>query len=357
MSLDQARPVRPGEELPHNKLSDYLHAQIPGLQGELTITQFPGGHSNLTYLLTVGERQLVLRRPPFGRQIKSAHDMGREYFILSRLIDHYPQIPQTLAYCEDVAVLGAPFYVMERLHGVVLRARPPKDIQLTPDLMAQLSTNFIDNLAAIHSVDLQASRLAELGKPQGYVARQISGWTRRYHNAQTDDLPKITAVAAWLAAHQPPERGAVLIHNDYKYDNLLLNSQNLIEIRGVFDWEMSTIGDPLMDLGVALGYWIDPDDPPELRAVAFGPTALPGNLNRLQLAERYAQQTGRALPDLLFYYVYALFKLAVIAQQIYARYKSGHSQDPRFADFIDLVRLMGVIAGRAIALGRIDRLG
>ena len=352
--LDQATNPRPGEELDSAKLEPYLLSNLPELTGPLSVQQFPGGHSNLTYQIALGETQLVLRRPPFGKKIKSAHDMGREYRILSNLVKVYPRVPRPLLYCEDVAILGAPFYVMERVQGVVLRAQPPDGLELTPDTMQRLSTAFIDNLAAIHAVDYQAAGLAELGKPEGYVERQISGWSKRYRNAQTDEIASIDQTADWLAANMPADSPPALIHNDYKYDNLLLDPDDLSNIRAVLDWEMATVGDPLMDLGTTLAYWVESTDPPELQALAFGPTARPGSFTRTELLQRYQQQTGRELPDMLFYYVYALFKLAVIVQQIYARYKSGHSQDTRFASMIQVVRIMGNTATRAIENESID---
>lgn len=354
--IDQSRAVRQGEELNIARLADYLKAHLPDSEGDLVVEQFPAGHSNLTYLIRLGERDLVLRRPPFGANIKTAHDMGREYRILSGLINVYPKVPRPLIYCEDESVLGAPFYAMERLSGVVLRAKPPEGLALTPEVMRGLSMAFIDNLADLHGLDTQAAGLGDLGKPAGYVTRQITGWTERYHNARTDDVPDIERAAGWLADHMPAESGAALIHNDYKYDNLVLDPADITRIIGVLDWEMATVGDPLMDLGTTLGYWIDPDDPDELHAASFGLTALPGNLSRAELAEHYAARTGRELPDLLFYYVYALFKLAVIVQQIYARYKKGLTQDERFAPLIMMVYVLGKTAVRAIELGRINGL-
>jgi aminoglycoside phosphotransferase (APT) family kinase protein len=263
-----------------------------------------------------------------------------------------------LAYCEDETVLGAPFYVMERLKGIILRAAAPKGLELTPAVMRALSENFSDNLVEIHRVDYQAAGLGDLGRPAGYVRRQIEGWTQRYVNARTDDIPDIERVAAWLAEHMPPDAdsGGALIHNDYKYDNLVLSSDDPASIIGVLDWEMATIGDPLMDLGTSLGYWVDPDDPPELQTLRFGLTTLPGNLNRRELAQRYAQQSGRDISNILFYYVYALLKIAVIVQQIYARYKAGFTQDERFARLIDAVWALGRTAVLAIDKGRIDDL-
>jgi aminoglycoside phosphotransferase (APT) family kinase protein len=353
---DKPTTVRPGEELDTDKLVTYLSAQLPGLGDLIAVEQFPSGHSNLTYLVRAGEREFVLRRPPFGAKIKTAHDMGREYHILSHLADVYPKVPCPLLYCEDESVLGAPFYVMERLEGVILRASAPKGLDLPPALMHRLSENLVDNLVEIHAVDYAAAGLGELGHPVGYVRRQIEGWTKRYHRARTDDVADVERVAVWLAEHIPLEAGASLIHNDYKYDNLVLDPNDLSHIIGVLDWEMATVGDPLMDLGTTLGYWVDPDDPPEVRSLPFGLTTLPGNLNRRELAQRYAERSGRDLSNVLFYYVYALFKIAVIVQQIYARYKAGLTQDQRFAMMIFVVQVLGKTAVLAIEKGRIDNL-
>lgn len=354
--IDQATAVRSGEELDVGKLEAFLSAQVPHLDGPISVEQFPAGHSNLTYLLHIADRELVLRRPPFGAKIKTAHDMGREYRILSRLVDVYPKVPRPLLYCEDRAVLGAPFYVMERLKGVILRSSPPKGLDLPPSLMRALSENLASNLVEIHTVDHEAAGLGDLGHPAGYVRRQIEGWTKRYRNARTDDIPDVERIAAWLADHMPPEAGASLIHNDYKYDNLVLAPDDLSRIIGVLDWEMATIGDPLMDLGTTLGYWVDPDDPEELRQLSFGLTTLPGNLGRRELAQRYAELSGLDLSNILFYFVYGLFKIIVIVQQIYARYKAGLTKDERFAMLIYVVHALSKAGVLALDKGRIDNL-
>lgn len=352
--LDQPRAIRAGEELNTNQLEAYLKAKLSELLGSLAIQQFPSGYSNLTYLLRFGERELVLRRPPFGAKIKTAHDMAREYRILTNLIQVYPKVPMPLLYCDDESIIGAPFYVMERVKGVILRAKPPAGINLSPELMRRLSGSCIDNLVAIHRIDYGEAGLSGLGKPEGYVERQIRGWTQRYQNARTDDIPEIDRVIEWLNANLPAESGAALIHNDYKYDNLVLDPDDLSNLIAVLDWEMATIGDPLMDLGTTLSLWIDADDPPEV--MMFGLTALPGNLNREQLVERYAQKSGRDIPHVVFYYVYGLFKIAVIVQQIYSRYKQGLTHDKRFAPLIHVVRACGKMAVLAMAKKRITRL-
>jgi aminoglycoside phosphotransferase (APT) family kinase protein len=290
--------------------------------------------------------------------------MGREYRVLRHLAPLYPKAPRALAACDDPAVLGAPFYLMERVRGVILR-RPtlPPGLDLPPERMRALAEAAVDGLAELHSVDYRDAGLADFGRPVGYVERQVSGWSERWRKARTDDVPDLDRAAAWLAEHLPPlseDRGeavAVLLHNDYKYDNLVLSPEDLTRIRAVLDWEMATVGDPLMDLGTSLGYWIDPDDPPAARHLPTGPTIHPGNLSRAEVVERYAKQTGRDVSGILFYYVFGVFKIAVIAQQLYYRYRQGLTKDERFAALGAAVRLLGWTAARAIEVGRIDRLG
>ncbi len=388
LPTDRARSVREGEALDVAALEAYLREHLPGFAGPLEVRQFPSGHSNLTYLLredvatsrgdqdatgdaggdtdgdTDGDaaggarREYVLRRPPFGARIATAHDMGREYRILSRLRPRFAKVPRALLYCEDEGVIGAPFYVMERLRGVILRDnQQAAELGIAPATMGRLCTALVDGLAELHAVDLDESGLADLGKPAGYVERQVTGWTQRYRKAQTDELPEVDEAIAWLAANQPPERGVALIHGDYKYDNLVLDPADPTRIQGILDWEMATVGDPLMDLGTTLGYWVDPADPEENKMLPVGPTLVPGNLDRRQVVERYAEASGRDPGDALFDYIYGLFKVAVIAQQIYKRYRDGHTTDPRFAMMIVGVNLLGQQAARAIDRGRIHDLG
>lgn len=351
--LDGATPVRPGEELPAAALEAYLRPHLPDASGPLVIEQFAHGHSNLTYLLRFGESAVVLRRGPFGNSVKTAHDMGREYRVLSKLWPVYPPAPRPIVSCEDASVLGAPFYVMERRRGLILRQVLPPGFELDPATARRLSTNLIDHLAHLHSLDYQAAGLGDLGRPQGYTTRQVGGWTERYLKARTDDVPAMDRVARWLAERTPPESDATLIHNDYKYDNLVLDPADPTRIVAVLDWEMATVGDPLMDLGTTLGYWVEAGDPPAFRKAATGPTLVPGSLTRRELAERYAEQTGRDLTNLHFYYGFGLFKIAVIVQQIYARYVRGHTRDDRFARLDQLVAVLAEQADRAIGLGRV----
>ena len=354
--LDSATSVR--EPLNTANLLAFLQQHIGNLEGELTLQQFPAGFSNLTYLIRIGDRELVLRRPPVGAKIKTAHDMSREYLILSCLHAVFPKVPRALFICEDESVIGAPFYVMERVKGIILRAQPPQGITLSEDLMSGISTAFINNLIEIHSLDYEAAGLHELGHPAGYVRRQIEGWTNRYFNARTDDVPSVERLAVWLIGNTPADSDrAALIHNDYKYDNVVLSLEDPRRIIATLDWEMATIGDPLMDFGTTLAYWVEPDDPPTWQQYGFGVTKLPGSFDRSELLQRYVYGTKREVPQPVFYYAYGLLKIAVIVQQIYFRYRQGLTQDPRFAALGGLVVACGELGLRAIELQRIDRLG
>lgn len=352
-ALDKTRPVREGEQLDLAQLEPWLRERFPDARRELAIEQFPSGHSNLTYFVRLGDLELVLRRPPFGSKVKSAHDMGREFRVLSKLSKVFPEAPAPLAQCEDDAVLGAPFYVMQRIKGVILRRDPPEGLTIDTDTARRLSESFIDTLARLHSLDYQAIGLGDLGKPEGYVERQVTGWIKRYYGSQTDDLAEVEPISKWLTENRPAESGATLIHNDYKYDNVVLDAGDITRVIGVLDWEMSTIGDPLMDLGTAISYWIDPHDPDDLQLIRWGPTTLPGNLTRPELVARYAEQTGRDVKEMVFYLAYAYFKTAVIAQQIYYRYHQGLTKDARFAFFIEATKILLRAALRTIETGKL----
>ena len=345
--IDGARPERPGEALDRARLLPLLRERLGlGDDAPIEVLQFPGGHSNLTYLLRAGERELVLRRPPFGSEVKGAHDVGREHDLLARLAPGFALAPRPLLRCDDPAILGAPFYVMERIRGVILRRRPPAGLELDERAAAGLADAFVAALTALHALDLTALGLGGLGRPEGYVARQVGGWAGRYRAACADEVPAIERVIVWLEGHMPRSPPPALIHNDFKYDNLVFDPEDLTRVIGILDWEMATQGDPLMDLGTALAYWTQADDPPELQALAFGPTAIPGSPTRQELAERYAARSGRDLEDLIFYYVFGLFKTAVVALQIYARYARGLTQDPRFAIMLPAARALADQAER-----------
>jgi aminoglycoside phosphotransferase (APT) family kinase protein len=343
---DTAIPTRQGEELDLQKLNDFLKGNSPELGTILSVTQFPGGYSNLTYCISTKDSEYVLRRPPFGASIKSAHDMGREFKVLSALSLSYNKIPKPIIYCESSDIIGSPFYIMERIKGVILRANTAPKLGLTPSLFKNLSENLVDNLVALHAIDIHATGLDQLGKPDGYVQRQVEGWTNRYYAAETDKLETLDAVAQWLKTNMPKSSSPTFLHNDYKYDNVVLNPDDLTEIFGVLDWEMATVGDPLMDLGGTLAYWSEANDDPILKA--FNLTWLPGNLTRKEIIDRYAEKSKRDTSGILFYYVFGLYKNSVIAQQIYARWKQGHTKDPRFGDLMAVIKSMGVKAAMAL---------
>src|SRR5712692_8082348 len=297
---DQATAVRPGEELDLVKLEPFLRSHFPNETGALAVRQFPSGHSNLTYSVHLGQREMVLRRPPFGSKVKSAHDMGREFRVLSKLHAAYPPAPKVLFICDDESVLGAPFYVMEPIRGIILRRDPPPGMQLSAETVRRLCESFIGNLAILHGLD-----------------------------------------------------AAALIHNDYKYDNVVLDPKDITRIIGVLDWEMCTIGDPLTDLGSALAYWVDRDDPEDMQRTRWGPTTYPGSMTRAELVHLYAQKTGRDVSNILFYLVFARFKIAVIIQQIYYRYHQGLTKDERFASMPELIKLLLRASWRSAETGAI----
>jgi len=349
--IDSARPVREGEQLDLVRLLPYLRETLGTPGAQLEIDQFPAGHSNLTYLLRLDGQELVLRRPPFGSKVKTAHDMGREYRMLSKLSPAYPLAPRPLLLCTDESVLDCQFYVMERRRGVILRRRIPDGVALDEAAARALCGSFVDTLVGLHALDHEALGLGDFGRPAGYVERQVTGWTKRYHGSQTDELPQVEAVAEWLAANLPPSPPATIIHNDFKFDNLLLDPDAITRITGILDWEMTTVGDPLMDLGTTLSYWVQADDPDPIKMIGFGPTTLPGMYSRRELADCYAQRSGRDIEHILFYYCYGLFKTAVVLQQIYYRYKQGLTEDPRFAQFGFGVRILTDLAAGAIESG------
>jgi aminoglycoside phosphotransferase (APT) family kinase protein len=357
--LDPTRPVRAGEELDPAELRRLFDRHAPDLRGPVTVEQFPKGHSNLTYLLRVGGSELVLRRPPRGaKQIKAGHDMKREYTVLSRLRSVWPKVPRTLFYVpEEESPFGVQLYVMERVQGLILRGtKLPPGVALDPAALRAISETVVDTLVELHAVDPAAAGLAEFGKQRGYVQRQVSGWTERYARARTDDVPDMDRLAGWLAANLPPDGPGAIIHNDLKYDNVVLDPAEPTKVRAVLDWEMATLGDPISDLGMTLAYWFEAGEAELVGPAAFGPTALAGNLTREEIVQRYASRSGRPVDDVLFQYVLGLFKVAVIAQQIYFRFRQGLTQDERFAGLGVAVALLAQVAVRAVDRKRISGL-
>jgi aminoglycoside phosphotransferase (APT) family kinase protein len=328
--------TRAGEGLNADILNKWLSENAPRVGQIVRIHQFPGGFSNLTYLLETDRGTFVLRRPPVGANIKSAHDMDREYRVLSLLRPVYDRVPAPLAFCADEAVIGAPFYIMEYLQGVVLRPGQVAENTLTEAQWRQMGKALIDNLATLHSLEMEKSGLISLGKPEGYVERQVEGWVKRYFAAQTDDIASMQNLSEWLPKNLPVSPAPAFLHNDYKFDNVLFTAHDTPVVSGVLDWEMATVGDPLMDLGAALAWWVEAGDGTAMRR--FNVTWMPGNLTRTEAAGRYAEKSGRDLRALLFYYVFGLFKNAVIGQQIYARWKKGLTADARFGQLLPMIQ-------------------
>jgi aminoglycoside phosphotransferase (APT) family kinase protein len=343
--MEDAKTVRAGEELDVAKLEPHLLKVIPGARGPLQVRQFPSGFSNLTYALDLGGRELVLRRPPFGAKIKGAHDMGREYRVLAALHPVYGKVPRPVHYCDDESVLGAPFYVMERVRGVILREDTLRELRPDPATMRAIGLALVDALAQLHAFDYRAAGLADFGRPEGYVKRQVDGWTERYRRAATDDIPAMEHVAAWLSANLPPEATPALIHNDFKYDNVVLDPSQLTKIDAVLDWEMATLADPAMDVAASLAYVLEADDPVELRGLVPWQA---GMIGRQEFLDRYQQASGRDLANVAFYRAFGHFRLAGVVQQIYRRWKDGHARDPRFGALLAVVRACALQAERAI---------
>ncbi|MDM8349584.1 phosphotransferase family protein [Pseudomonas sp. sp1636] len=347
---DQSTRIREGEELDAEIIDQYLKAHIPGLTGQPQISQFPGGASNLTYLLEYPEQELVLRRPPFGHKAKSAHDMGREYRILNQLYEAFPYCPKAYVHCTDETVIGTEFYVMQRVNGIILRSDMPAELNFSPAQTSALCKSFIDKLVELHNVDYQACGLGDLGKPQGYVQRQIGGWSDRYEKALTPDAPLWEPVKAWLNDKMPADHPKpAIVHNDYRFDNVILDPHTPSQIIGVLDWELTTLGDPLMDLGNTLAYWIEAGDPPPVQLMRRQPSNAPGMLTRQGFADYYAERAGIEIKSIDFYYTYGLFRLAGIVQQIYYRYYHGQTQDKRFAQFVQMNKLLEQMSLQVIA--------
>ncbi len=348
---DRAVETRKGETLAAERLEAFLLEAMPELQGPLEIKQFPSGFSNLTYLLRFANRDLVLRRPPIGTKARSAHDMQREYRILKALRPYYDLSPRPLLYTEDDTIINSPFYVMERIRGIILRKSLPEGLALPPRDCRSLCRRFVEALSRLHRID-PAAGLENLGKPEGYVQRQVSGWSQRYRNARTDDAPDFEDVMAWLATRMPADTPRpTIVHNDFRFDNLVLDAQDPLRIIGVLDWELATVGDPLMDLGNSLAYWIQADDPEEQQLLRLLPTHLDGMLTRREIVAAYAEVSGSDTTNFAYYFCFGIFRLAVIAQQIYYRYYHGQTRDERFKMLIFGVHVLEKTARRVMLDG------
>jgi len=339
--------VRGQDEMPLSALSAWAAANAPAVGAVCEVEKFPGGFSNLTYKIAADGGTFVVRRAPRGVGPGVAHDMAREYRILQVLAARGVAAPKPVALCEDASVVGAPFYIMERVQGVILRGAP--DPVPAPEVMRGLSERFVQTLVSIHSIGPDDPAIAALGKGTGYVSRQVGGWTARWEKSRTEEVPAMEELAVWIASNQPADSGSCLVHNDFKYDNLVLSGSDLTQIVGVLDWEMATLGDPLLDVGTTLGYWVEASDHPAFRALGLGSTALPGNYTRAEVWARYLALTGREFVPAAWYRAFGMFKIAVIAQQIYARYVRGLTSDMRFSRLGQAVQLLGETALREAA--------
>jgi aminoglycoside phosphotransferase (APT) family kinase protein len=348
--------VRQGEELNVAALAGYLRGKIEGVESSIAVEQFPGGHSNLTYLIkptsstgtpacaSASTREYVLRRSPLGPVAPKAHDMAREFHVLQAVHPYFPEAPNVYHLCEDPSVIGATFFIMERRQGTILRNKIPKELESIEDYPRKVSEAFIDCQIRLHAIDVKATGLIALGKPEGFIDRQLRGWTDRWNRAKTEDLPQMDRVIEWLAKNLPPSPAPTLVHNDYKLDNVMLHDGSFDRIEAVLDWEMTTVGDPLSDLGLTLCYWAWATAP-EFRAMGLqAPSSMPGWYSRDQFVERYADKTGRDLKHLGYHEVLGVFKLAVILQQIYYRFHVGQTQDQRFRNFDAKVRVLAQLA-------------
>ncbi len=347
--------VRKGEELPEKSLKSFLLDQglIQSVASELFVKQFTHGYSNLTYLLSIEGRDYVLRKPPAGA-IKRGHDMSREFKVQSGLANGFSKVPQMHAYSNDESILGSEFYIMERVEGIILNFKEAKKRGIAPESFAKISDTWLESMVELHQLNYKILGLEDLGRPEGYVERQVTNWGKQYLKAATEEVQAAHQIMSWLQDHQPREYDSCLIHNDFKYDNVVFKDDTWSEISAILDWEMATLGDPLMDLGTSLGYWTIQSDPEFLKQGIPSPTLFPGNPKRSEIVESYAKKSGRKVDNILFYYAFGLFKIAVIAQQIYYRYNKGLTTDPRFAQLNKASELCCVWAMKCVQSNSID---
>ena len=347
--------VRKGEELPAVKLKQFLQENqlIGSIESELFVKQFFHGYSNLTYLLSIEDKEYVLRKPPIGA-IKRGHDMSREFKVQSAVKKEFSKVPKMFAYTDDAAVLGSEFYIMEKVEGIILNFKEAKKRDIPANDYKTIANAWLDTFTELHQLDYDAIGLTNLGKPEGYVERQVTNWGKQYLKAATKDVPSAEKVMQWMQENQPKNYQHCLIHNDYKYDNVVFKDNSWKEITAVLDWEMATLGDPLMDLGTSLGYWTLASDHDFIKQGIPSPTIFEGNPMRSEIVASYAKKSGRDIHNMVFYYVFGLFKIAVIAQQIYYRYSKGLTSDPRFANLDKAAELCCNLALKSIKTNSID---
>ena len=325
--------ARLDEELVLDRLEPYLRERLPVTDGECVVRQFQGGHANLTYSVRFGDSEYVLRRPPLGPIAPGSHDMQREFRVLSKLHRHFSLAPQSHLYCADETIIGAPFQMMERRHGIVIRNSMPPLSGDGPLLRRRIGEMMVDVLAQLHRVDRDEAGLVDLGHPEGFVERQLQGWSTRWKAAAHEDNAEMAQLIGWLEQRRPATRYVSILHNDYKLDNMLVDGQDPATPVAVLDWDMCTSGDALMDLGYLLNQWVEPEDDPAWIEWAAMPTWQPGFARRDEVIERYCVRSGFDVGDIQWYYAFSVMKFAVIIQQIYIRYRRGQTMDERFARY------------------------
>jgi aminoglycoside phosphotransferase (APT) family kinase protein len=354
---EMTRAVRQGEELQEENLKRFLVQKdlIKSEKSKLIVSQFSNGYSNLTYLLNIENKEYVLRRPPFSAP-KRGHDMGREYKVLHNLHKVFSKTPKAYEHSNDIDILGAPFYIMSKVEGIILTAHEARERKIAPTAFRTIADTWLNTFVELHQVDYTAAGLATLGKPEGYVERQVTNWGKQYLAAATEKVESARKVMQWMEKEQPKAYDYSLIHNDYKYDNIVFANDEWKKVAAILDWEMCTLGDPLMDLGTSLAYWTTSNDADFIKHGLPSPTVMEGNPTRSEVVQQYALKSGRDVNHLTFYFVYGLFKIAVIAQQIFFRFKHGHTTDPRFAQLNKVSALCCDTAWQAIQKKQIDDL-
>lgn len=352
--IDVGGAVREGEELDIRAVNNWLIENGSHISGPVEITQYSGGASNWTYRLKYDNADLILRRPPKGTKAKSAHDMVREFQVQFYLAELYPTVPEMVALCQDESVIGCDFYVMKRIEGIIPRAKLAPELQFNETDIRELCVNMLDKLIELHQVPYQGTKLEKLGKGEGYCKRQVEGWDSRFAKAHTLNVPSFKFVRKWLLEHIPEDSKSCLIHNDWRFDNLILDPKQPTQIIGVLDWEMATIGDPLMDLGSALAYWVEDTDSQIFKSTRRQPTHLKGMFTRKEVVEYYLNKTGLKPENWTFYEVFGIFRLAVIAQQIYYRYYHKQTNNPAFKDFWMIIHALHIRALKLIGLQKIE---
>ncbi len=341
--VDDTIDVRQDEAFDYDKIARYLQGKLPGTDDieDLQVKQFGGGVANLTYLLRYNEFEYDLRRPPLGKIARSSHDMGREHLVLSVLYKSFSKVPQSYLYCDDPSIIGAPFFIMERKQGIVIRKKFPPQFNDFQDAARKMSESLIDSLVDLHRVDYKELGLENLGKPEGFVNRQIEGWYKRWNRAKIEDSKLMDETYQWLRENIPKVTRFSLVHNDYKLDNMMFNPQDPSEIISIFDWDMCTLGDSLSDLGALLAYWTESSDPVHFKEIAMMPVGDHGFLSREELVRRYEERSGLKIININFYHALGLFRLVVIVAQIYIRFVRKQTQDSRF-DELQLVILFEI---------------